>query len=225
MPGPYYLLGIKVPLVGSAARDTMRAGHTPDLDTLAVNFGVKAIQQLLNYTGAGLVRDGVFGRGTEAAVGTFQSVKGLKVDRSVGMNTMRALLLPHIKRHGDKYWAVVYGLLKNEGAFDPGAVGVIDPQDLGLAQINGRAHPDMTIEQRFDPIVAIQFNATYLANALDKLGDMGDAVLSYNLGIGGVRYLDRRRPAALRTPRTAARSATPWPTSTACSTPTRSCDG
>lgn len=187
-PGPYYLLASGgPPLVGSAARDTMREGHTPTLDDLAVNFGVRAIQKLLNYTGAKLVTDGVFGKGTDAGVRGYQVNEDLKLDGSVGPNTMGHLLVPHIKRLGGANWEVVYGLLRNEGGFDPGAVGTVDEQDLGLAQINGRAHPTLTIEQRFDPMVAIQFNADYLANGLKELGNVRDAVLSYNLGIGGVR--------------------------------------
>jgi hypothetical protein len=194
-PGPYYLLGVKVPLVGSAARDTMRAGHTPSLDDLAVNFGVKAIQKLLNFTGAALVLDGVFGKGTDAGVRTYQGKEEIKVDGSVGVNTMGRLLLPHIKRIGGKDWEVVYGLLKNEGGFDPGAVGAVDERDLGLAQINGLAHPNMSIDQRFDPIIAIQFNADYLLRALKELGNVRDAVLSYNLGIGGVKtWIKAGRP-------------------------------
>jgi len=196
VPGPYYLLAVGgPPLVGSAARDTMKAGHTPSLDQLAVNYGVKAIQKLLNYGHPTLVVDGVFGRATDAGVRGYQVKAGLKEDGSAGPHTLGRLLLPHIKRIGGSDWEVVYGLLRNEGAFDPGAVGVIDEQDLGLAQINGRAHPDMTIEQRFDPFIAIQFNANYLANALAELGNVRDAVLSYNLGIGGVRtWIKAGRP-------------------------------
>lgn len=195
-PGAYYLLA-KAPtaLVGSAARDATRAFLTPTLDDLAVNYGVKALQKLLNFVGSGLSLDGVFGKGTDGAVRTFQSGAEIKVDGSVGPTTMRLLLLPHIKRLGGEDWRVVYGLLKNEGGFDPGAVGTVDEQDLGLAQINGRAHPNMTIAQRFDPIVAIQFNADYIVESFKELGNMRDAVLSYNLGIGGVRtWIKAGRP-------------------------------
>lgn len=195
-PGPYYLLA-KAPalLVGKAAQEAVRAYLTPTLDDLAVNFGVKAIQKLLNYGAAGLALDGVFGKGTDAAVRTYQGKQEIKVDGSVGPATMGRLLLPHIKRIGGKDWEVVYGLLKNEGGFDPGAVGTLDERDLGLAQINGRAHPDMSIAQRFDPIIAIQFNADYLLNAMKELGNRRDAVLAYNLGIGGVRqWIKAGRP-------------------------------
>jgi peptidoglycan hydrolase-like protein with peptidoglycan-binding domain len=188
LPGPYYLLAVGgVPKVGSTARDTMRAGHTPNLDTLAVMFGVKALQRLLNAaSGVVLDIDGVFGRVTDSAVRVYQNNEGLTTDGSAGPRTMTKLLLPHIRKLGGSQWSVVYGLLKNEGAFDPGAVGTLDEHDLGLAQINGPAHPTMSMAQRFDPFVAIQFNVDYLNNALRELGNIRDAVLAYNLGIGGV---------------------------------------
>ena len=194
-PGPYYLLASKPPLVGASARDAAKEGAKPTLDDLAVNFGVKAIQKLLNYHANALVLDGVFGKNTDGAVRAYQDKVALKVDGSVGPTTMGHLLLAHIKRIGGGDWEVVYGLLKNEGGFDPGAVGYVDEQDLGLAQINGRAHPDLTIAQRFDPIIAIQFNADYLLNSMKELGNVRDAVLSYNLGIGGVRtWIKAGRP-------------------------------
>lgn len=196
--GPYYLLAVApAKRVGSASRDASAAGLIPTLDDLAVNYGVKAIQKLLNLAKASptLVVDGIFGKGTDAGVRAYQEKQAIKVDGSVGPTTMGRLLLPHIKRLGGADWAVVYGLLKNEGAFDPGAVGTIDESDLGLAQINGRAHPNMTVAERFDPIVAITFNVDYLRNALAELGNVRDAVLSYNLGIGGVRtWIKAGRP-------------------------------
>jgi peptidoglycan hydrolase-like protein with peptidoglycan-binding domain len=142
--GPYYLLAKSpAPLVGVKARNDIRDGKVPTLDDLAVNYGVKAIQKLLN---AGLVVDGVFGKGTDAKVRLYQGQKGLKVDGVVGPTTMKNLLLPHIKRMsgtktvgGQPLWQVVYGFLANEGAWDGGAVGYYDEGDLGLAQINGRA--------------------------------------------------------------------------------------
>lgn len=196
VPGPYYLRAThNVALVGSAARNAIRDGKTPTLDHLAVHYGVRAIQQLLNRFGAKLSEDGVFGNATHVAVRNFQASKNVKVDGVVGPTTMRLLLLPLIKEIGGSNWTVVYGLLKNEGAFDPGAVGYVDESDLGLAQINTRAHPTYSVEQRFDPVVAVQFNVDYLRNALAALGDVRDAVLSYNLGIGGVRtWIKAGRP-------------------------------
>jgi len=48
---------------------------------------VRAVQSQLNESGYGLVVDGVFGSGTNSAVRSFQSSKGLGVDGIVGDNT------------------------------------------------------------------------------------------------------------------------------------------
>ena len=48
---------------------------------------VRAVQSQLNESGYGLVVDGVFGAGTNTAVRSFQSSKGLGVDGIVGDNT------------------------------------------------------------------------------------------------------------------------------------------
>ena len=51
-PGPYYMLAAgSVQLVGAAARNAVRDGKTPTSDDLAVHYGVKAIQKLLNLAG------------------------------------------------------------------------------------------------------------------------------------------------------------------------------
>ncbi len=205
-PGPYYMLAVApVVLVGKAAQTALRVPVAPPLDDLAVYYGVKAIQQLINLAGVTpkLSEDGVLGKGSDAGIRAYQTKAGLKVDGSVGPNTMKSLLLPHIKRiggtvkvGGQERWTVVFGFLTNEGGFDPGAVGTVDEADLGLAQINGRAHPNMTVAQRFDPMVAIQFNLDYLTEALANLNNnLRDAVLSYNLGIGGTRiWIKAGRP-------------------------------
>ena len=52
---------------------------------------VKALQQLLNILGYGLVADGIFGGGTNSAVMNFQSKQGLVVDGYVGSATWAAL--------------------------------------------------------------------------------------------------------------------------------------
>ena len=52
---------------------------------------VKAIQEILNKKGAQLVVDGVYGRGTIAAVMDFQRKNGLLADGEVGRATRKAL--------------------------------------------------------------------------------------------------------------------------------------
>ena len=62
---------------------TLRRGDTGE--------DVKAIQEILNKKGARLVADGVYGRGTIAAVMDFQRRNGLLADGEVGRATRKAL--------------------------------------------------------------------------------------------------------------------------------------
>ncbi len=55
---------------------------------------VLAVQKRLNALGAGIKEDGVFGKGTAAAVMVFQGKNGIRPDGAVGADTRRALGLP-----------------------------------------------------------------------------------------------------------------------------------
>jgi peptidoglycan hydrolase-like protein with peptidoglycan-binding domain len=84
--------------------ETIRAWHasglfgntpTPQLEPV-LSMGdrgpeVRKLQEKLNEHGAGLVVDGIFGRGTHAAVMAFQAANGLVVDGIVGKKTWAAL--------------------------------------------------------------------------------------------------------------------------------------
>ena len=63
---------------------TLRRGDTGE--------DVKAIQEILNKKGARLVVDGVYGRGTIAAVVDFQRRNGLLADGEVGRETRKKLV-------------------------------------------------------------------------------------------------------------------------------------
>lgn len=75
------------------------------------NF-VKILQYLLNYYGANLVVDGVFGVGTERAVKQFQINNGLTPDGIVGRNTWNNLLnfnpSANVLKRGSKKSAVLF---------------------------------------------------------------------------------------------------------------------
>ena len=75
------------------------------------NF-VKILQYLLNYYGANLSVDGVFGGGTNRAVQNFQRVNNLTVDGVVGRNTWNKLLnlnpSAEVLRRGRENSAVVF---------------------------------------------------------------------------------------------------------------------
>lgn len=193
-PGPYYAYADLWRTVGLAAVLRFLDGQPIPFDELAVHYGVKAIQRLVNRCELPddlSVVDGIFGKETDLRVKDVQKRASLKADGVVGSKTMKALLLLPVvetaKRRNEP-WEAVWGLLAYEGGWDPGAVGYLDNNDLGLAQVNLKAHPSVTVEQAFDPYWAIEFIAGYLANALTYLnGNVRDAVASYNLGIGGAR--------------------------------------
>ncbi|MFH9723979.1 penicillin-insensitive murein endopeptidase [Streptomyces sp. NPDC017254] len=78
---------------------------------------VAALQFLLNAQGAQLTADGVFGSGTDTAVRSFQSAKGLDADGIVGPNTWKALT-PTVREggRGEAVKAVQYLLNAKRGA-------------------------------------------------------------------------------------------------------------
>lgn len=59
----------------------------------AYNSNAKAVQYLLKARGYSLTVDGYFGAGTESAVKSFQSSKGLTADGVIGKNTWEALVV------------------------------------------------------------------------------------------------------------------------------------
>lgn len=190
-PGPYYLLasGKKWP-IGLSAVCLRDQGLPIERDEQAVFHGVVAIQVLTAKYVSDPVIDGIFNVATDNAVRAAQARLGLVEDGVVGSKTMQALLLPVIERTAHRTGvpiAAIYGILANEGGWDPGAVGWIDPSDVGLAQINLTYHPSVTMSDAFCPSFAVNFIALYLANAEKQLGDPRLAVASYNLGIGGTR--------------------------------------
>lgn len=190
-PGPFYMLSEGLNTVGLAAVLRFLDGQTIPQDELAVHLGVKAIQRLVSRCpGVKTIVpvDGVFGPKTDSGVKEVQKLASLKVDGVVGSKTMESLLLLPVVDATKDRWKAVWGILQYEGGWDPGAVGFADRRDLGLAQVNTVAHPQVTFNEAFDPFWAINFIDNYLLNAAKFLGpDIRDQVASYNLGIGGAR--------------------------------------
>lgn len=191
-PGPYYMLHPsslgQVGIKGYFAN----LGLLPeDLNDNAVHHGVIAIQVLVAGLGIPCPIHGVYDVETDTAVRKAQGQLGLVADGIVGQSTMKKLLLPLIKRVAKEQmnqdWRPIYGVLANEGAFDPGAVGFLDAEDLGLAQINMPSHPDVKFADAFCPSYAVKFVAGLLGQALSVFHDERDSVAAYNLGIGGTR--------------------------------------
>ena len=191
-PGPFYCLASD-PLNQIGLKTwCIRADGRPVRQEYNATFhAVVGIQMLCNgYAGTSLNCDGIFGPVTKEAVIAAQKKAGLSADGVVGQKTMKSLLLPVIKAKSTTTvdWRAVYGILRFEGALDPGAIGYLDTTDWGLAQINSNAHPDVSFAQAFCPSFAVQFIVNYLTYSLTVLnGDIRLAIASYNLGIGGTR--------------------------------------
>lgn len=155
----YRRLRTPVPVGGEAERD---------LDHLAVNRGVLAIQRLLDIDYS--TGPGIFGPRTDAAVRAYQKVKVPPADGIVGPNTMRALLKPVVSIEEtvrDIPAHLLWGLIAQESGYDPGAVGYTTPSDLGLVQINTAVQP-VTPDQAFDPLFSIKWAANRMRKAYDK---------------------------------------------------------
>jgi len=187
-PGPYYYLG-----TGEAPE-----GRERDANENAVHLAVKAYQRALNRRmKSGLLIDGYLGPVTSEAIWDFQVKHEAKTGTPWGgicPDTSEALLMPDLRRIVRKRRAsgvtrsMVSGTVRHESNWDAGAVGYVDPDDVGLAQINADAHPEWTTEERLQPVRCFKFIINYYANALDQLDDnLRDSIASYNLGIGGAR--------------------------------------
>jgi len=195
-PGPYYYLGS-----GTKPADRKRTA-----DEYAVWKAVAAYQVALNRRlNTRLLVDGIFGPVTSKTVTKFQNLHEDKTGLpwgGIGPDTSRALLIPDlraiVKANGNELInnRMVAGTVKHESLWDAGAIGYLDDNDYGLAQINGTAHPDLSKAERLNPSITFQFVCDYYNNALAQLNNnVRDAVASYNLGIGGAkRWISQGRP-------------------------------
>jgi hypothetical protein len=150
----------------------------------AVNFAIQAIQirchDLLFPTTVATGIDGVFGSKTAAAVRAAQLRLGLTSDGIIGPNTTKALWRPLLVTKGKITSTIQCGLVGQESAWDPAAIGFYTPQDTGLVQINRNAHPEVTLAQAFDPRFAFPWMVSYLTQALVKYPLLDAAIASYN---------------------------------------------
>ncbi|WP_437983211.1 peptidoglycan-binding domain-containing protein [Sorangium sp. So ce117] len=81
------------PLAGHTDLEAILAGHAAALHRGSRGEGVRAVQDALMKLDYGVPggADGVFGKGVEAAIKTFQEANGLGVDGKVGKGTLKAL--------------------------------------------------------------------------------------------------------------------------------------
>lgn len=144
----------------------------------AVNLGVKAIQARINAYGysPALIVDGILGPRSAAGIKWIQARLSLVADGKVGPATCKKLWRDLV------FWysgvnqvpaSHVWGFTALESAFDPGAVGSTTPSDRGLNQINLTAHPNVSVEQAFDPHFSISYTAGRLRNARAKYDGKG----------------------------------------------------
>lgn len=171
----YYEYVVDKPLDG--------ASPTKDVNYQAVNLGVKAIQNRINSYGEGyLPVDGKYGSVTAEGVKWLQAKYGLYVDGVVGPATAKAMWRDLLIWFGGVYHAPasqLYGFMMLESVADPGAVGFTTPSDRGLSQINENAHPDITDEQAFDPVFAIDYTAKRLQDARIKYSGKSSELKNY----------------------------------------------
>ena len=190
--GPYY----RAPSDGSFARMpgattvmAIRNNVTVDVNTYAVYMGVRACQRQI-----GVVDDGVWGSNTDAAAKRWQAQMGYALvgvaDGVIGPRSTKGMFLPDVNKacgsNNDLRYAVV-GHMGHESGWDPAAVGMSTPDDLGLGQINGVYHPEMSPAARLTPEQAIPWMVSFVQGNLEALGNLDDGIAAYLLGIGGAR--------------------------------------
>lgn len=201
-PGTYYRSPagtMKMP--GLAGYTAVQQDGSIDINSYAVYMAVKGIQREV-----GVTEDGLFGPATGAAVSSWQIRHGLESDGVFGPTTARTMFRAvalTIARNASPNLAVtelVFGHVGFESGWDPGAVGYVEPRDLGLGQINGPAHPELTPSFRLSPRPALAYVANFVLNNLESmLWIARDAIAAYNLGVGGARaWVSAGRPAEFK---------------------------
>lgn len=155
-----------------------------DVNYQAVTLGVMALQRRANqyaywYGRKPVIVDGNFSPLDRELI-KFVQVKlgftGSQVDGVVGPTTSKAMfrdLVTWFSAINNVPPEHVWGMTSLESAFDPGAVGYTTPTDRGLCQINLVAHPNVTVEQAFDPTYALNYTADRLAKARAQFSGKG----------------------------------------------------
>lgn len=173
----------------------------------AAAYGCLAIKDELAYRGYGgamVLTSPNLGGAFNHETRRFQKAYGLAVDGQVGPHTAAALYSYRFADLEQQYGIpdkLVCRMTHLESACDPGAVGVVDPSDLGIVQINMRAHPTISREHAFEPIWALDYLASTLQRNHQALGDWDGAVAAWNVGGGGATaWVAAGKPATLFEP-------------------------
>jgi peptidoglycan hydrolase-like protein with peptidoglycan-binding domain len=177
-------------MIGSATNKALASGKAVNINDYAVLRAVVAIQREV-----GADPDGIFGPDTGKKLTAWQSSHGVGADGVFGQGSSKAMFMPMLERavksienpHKDLL-RVARGHTWSESSLDPGCVGPSTPEDLGLCQINGRWHPDMTAEARLDPDTALRWQANFVQqNIASMSGNVRDGIAAYLLGVGGAK--------------------------------------
>ena len=187
-PGPYYrapAAGSMMRMPGLTAALALRVGAQVNVNDLAVYYAVKGLQQKI-----GAADDGILGPKSEAAIKAWQKSHSLVPDGVPGPKTFRAMFKDDARKaasqYGEKVEYMLLGHVGHESSWDLGAVGYSTPDDLGLCQISGRWHPELSAEFRFTPSKSLEWSAAFVKGNLDYMkGDLDAGILAYNLGKGG----------------------------------------
>ena len=173
----------------------------------AAAYGALAIKEALSYNGYQsnmVMTTPNLGGAFDHEARAFQRAHALVVDGEVGPRTGAALFAHRFTDFEQQYTIpdkLVCRMTHLESACDPGAVGVSDPADLGIVQINMRAHPDISREHAFEPEWALDYLAASLRRAHGSLGDWDAAVAAWNVGGGGASaWLAAGKPDSLYEP-------------------------
>lgn len=189
--GSYYRspAGSSMAMPGLTGALAVKRGLTCSINDYAVHRAVRALQPFFGTT-----PDGILGPNSDAAIRAYQGRHNLYVDGIVGPKTCKSLFAPlvdtaaEIAGHPEDLATVARGTISMESMYDPGAVGVSTPQDLGIGQINGPAHPNLSVNDRFDPTIAIPWVVNFIDSNMRAMGyDLDSGIAAYNLGVTGAK--------------------------------------
>lgn len=154
----------------------------PSLDYRAVTYGVKAFQKRINEMGwtPKLTVDGDFGLTTSTALHWAQKKVNVVVDGQGGPHTATAMFYPVLRKMNSTVAPIAGAICHLESGFDPGAVGYVVADDLGLAQINLSSNPNVTEASAFDFRFALTYLTGRITAALNKYKNHDAAIVSYN---------------------------------------------
>lgn len=167
-----------------------------------LGFAIVALKHELahNGYGKGLVLDGLtFGVTMTERVREFQEAAQITVDGVIGPTTAKQLYRKRFSELETNYGlpaGTVCRVCSLESAVDPGAVGVADPADHGIMQINAAEHPAISLAEAFNAAWSLNYFARQTAQTHGSLGDWECSVAAWNIGGGGAQWwCDQGKPA------------------------------